>query len=459
MRLHIIAIGGSVLHSLALELARQGHAVTGSDDAIHEPSRGRLAAAGLLPAAEGWFEEKITPELDAVIVGMHARADNPELARARQLGLPVYSFPEFIAARSRHKQRIVIAGSHGKTSITAMVLHVLRGLGVAVDYLIGAQVEGLDNPVRLTDTAPVLIVEGDEYPTSPEDPRPKFLVYQPHVVVLSGIAWDHVNVYPTEAHYLAAFRQLLEGLDKAAMVVYNQEDERVKELVWKLTDDEKHYRYPYETLPGVRQKDGSIEVKVEGKRGAVQVFGQHNLSNLAAAWQVCQLLAVEPQDFLAQIATFRGAALRLQKTFENAQLTVIRDFAHAPSKVRASVQAVAGHYREANVIAVLELHTYSSLDPGFLPQYRGTLKGADHRLVLVDAHALEIKRKAPLTADQVKGAFRDRRLTVASDKAGVLAYIAERLKPNRRNVVLLMTSGALAGLQPDEVAALALGRP
>ncbi len=454
MRLHIIAIGGSILHSLALELARQGHVVTGSDDAIHEPSRSRLAAAGLLPAAEGWFEDTITPELDAVVVGMHARADNPELARARQLGLRVYSFPEFIAERSRHKQRIVIAGSHGKTTITAMVLHVLHRLGIAADYLIGAQVEGLDNPVRLTDTAPVLIVEGDEYPTSPEDPRPKFLVYRPHVIVLSGIAWDHVNVYPTEAHYLAAFRQLLEGLDKAGMVVYNQEDERVKELVWKLTDDEKHYRYPYDTPPGIRQKDGTVEIKLEGKRGSVQVFGHHNMSNLAAAWQVCKLLAVSVEDFLAHIATFRGAALRLQKTFENEHLTVIRDFAHAPSKVRASVQAVTGHYRDANVIAVLELHTYSSLDPGFIPQYRNTLKGADHRLVLVDAHALAIKQKAPLSADQVKGAFRDRKLHVAATRAEVEAFIAERLKANRRNVVLLMTSGALAGLKPEDVVAL-----
>ncbi len=454
MRLHIIAIGGSVLHSLALELAQQGHAVTGSDDAIHEPSRGRLAAAGLLPAAEGWFEDKITPELDAVIVGMHARADNPELARARALGLKVYSFPEFIAERSRHKQRIVIAGSHGKTSITAMILHVLRGLGIAADYLIGAQVEGLPNPVRLTDTAPVLIVEGDEYPTSPEDPRPKFLVYKPHVVVLSGIAWDHVNVYPTEAHYLAAFRQLLEGVDKAGMVVYNAEDPRVKELVLRLTDDEKHYRYPYETLPSVRQKDGSVEVKVEGKRGPVQVFGQHNLSNLAAAWQVCQLLAVSPEAFLAQIATFRGAAMRLQKVHESEGLTVIRDFAHAPSKVRASVQAVVSHYRESNVIAVLELHTYSSLDPGFLPHYRATMRGADHRLVLVDAHALAIKQKAPLAPEVVKGAFRDRRLSVVSTGDELLAYVRERLRPGRRNVVLLMTSGALGGVTPDQVVAL-----
>jgi UDP-N-acetylmuramate-alanine ligase len=455
MRLHFIAIGGSVMHSLALQLAQQGHHVSGSDDAIHEPSRSRLAAAGLLPEAEGWFAERITSDIELIVVGRHARTDNPELARARELGLRVVSFPEFVAERSQHQQRIVIAGSHGKTSITAMILHVLRGLGLEADYLIGAQVAGLDNPVRLSGTAPVIVIEGDEYPTAPDDPRPKFLHYRPHILVISGIAWDHINVFPTEQLYVGAFRELIANLDKAGMVVYNTEDERVKELVWKHTDEERHYRYPYETLPSLRSKDGSLEIKVDGKRGNVLVFGQHNLSNLAAAWQVCRLMAIEPEEFLAQISSFRGAARRLEIVHQSERLTVIRDFAHAPSKVRASVAAVAQHYRDANVIGVLELHTFSSLDPTYLPQYRGSLRGLEHRLVLVDAEALAIKHKQPIGHQQLRAAFRDRRMVTAGTQDEVKAFIRESLKPKGRNVILLMSSGALAGITPDEVVALA----
>lgn len=454
MHIHFIAIGGSVMHNLALALAVGGHRVTGSDDEIHEPSKSRLAQAGILPEQIGWFPDKIQDGIDAVILGMHARTDNPELKRAQELGLTIYSYPDFIYAHSRSKQRIVIAGSHGKTTITSMIMHVLRGLGIEFDYVVGAQLAGFDRMVRLSETAPVIIIEGDEYMASPLDKRPKFLLYQPHVVVISGIAWDHINVFPTFEEYLDAFRQLLLAMPKAGMVIYNSEDALVSELVWRHTDEELHYRFAYET-PTYRVHDHRTEIKLDSLRGTLPIYGKHNMANAAAAHQVAKLLAVDTGSFLKQMESFTGAGLRLQKVFESAQLTIVRDFAHAPSKVAATVQAVAEFYKDYNIVACLELHTYSSLNKAFLSQYRDTLKKVANKIVLISAHTLEIKRMEPVSVDEIHHAFHDNAIAYVTTQAGLVSAIQQKLHTGK-NLVLLMSSGALDGLQVAELPALLL---
>lgn len=450
MRLHFIAIGGAVMHNLALALQAEGHLVTGSDDEIRNPARERLAAAGLLPLDEGWRVESVTPDLDAVIVGMHAREDNPELLKARELNLPTYSFPEFIYEQCKEKQRIVVCGSHGKSSITALIIHVLRETGRKFDYMVGAQVQGFERQVRLTEDAPFVVLEGDEYFASPLDRRPKFLVYQPHLIVVSGIAWDHINAYPTEELYVAQFAELFKAAPKAAMVVYNKDDRKVRELAQKYLRDEYHLVYPYSAVPyGVRNR--SPRVKIARKRVPIQIFGKHNAYNISAAWEVCKLLAVTADEFSAALSTFTGAAMRLQIVHKDARLTLICDFAHAPSKVKASVNATASAFKYANVIACLELHTFSSLNKEFLPRYRATLRKARNRIVYINPKTWTAKGGAPISQDEIWRAFRDRKIVFVTDKAELISAIKSRYKTTQPNAVLLMSSGNFDGLKNEDL--------
>lgn len=442
MNIHFIAMGGSVMHNLALELAEHGMRVTGSDDEIRDPARTRLAEAGLLPEAEGWFPERITPELDAVIVGMHARLDNPELQRAQALGLRIYSFPEYVFEYARHKQRIVVAGSHGKTTITAMIMHVLRELGYEFDYLVGAQVDGFERMVRLSRTAPILLVEGDEYYASALDARPKFLIYEPHIVVVSGISWDHVNIFTTEEQYINQFQKLITQLPKAGVCIYNREDRTLRDMVPSHTVKEYHYPQPYVT-PIYRVRQERAVIKLEGLRIPIQVFGRHNASNIAAAWEVCKQLAVTPAEFARQIARFQGAGMRLQKVYEDEHTVIIRDFAHAPSKVLASVDAVSQLYKHANVIACLELHTFSSLNKRFITQYRNTLKKVRNKIVMVNSHTLQMKKLPLLTRQDIHRAFNDRNIRFVQSSTELLQQVRTMLKG--RSVILLMSSGDLDG--------------
>ncbi|MCS7074380.1 MAG: Mur ligase domain-containing protein, partial [Bacteroidia bacterium] len=442
MHIHIIAIAGSIMHNLALALQAEGHRVSGSDDVIREPSKSRLLTANLLPESEGWFPDKISSQLDCVIVGMHAKPDNPELKKAKELKLPVYSFPQFLYEHAKNKQRIAICGSHGKTTITAIILHVLKGLSIPFDYAVGAQVPGFDCMVKLSDDAPILIVEGDEYPTSPEDSRPKFLVYQPHIIAISGIAWDHFNVYPTEESYVYAFERLLKQLPKAGFCVYNDEDKTLLQIVKKYIDPEKHYLHPYET-PFYKYRGSLTELKMAGEKGVTMLFGAHNLSNIAAAWNVCKLLAIEPQEFLAQLATFRGASMRLETIYQSDSLTIIRDFAHSPSKVQASVQAVLERFDKKNVIAVLELHTFSSLNKEFLHQYKKTLKPIKRKIVLVDENVLKQKSIPILSKEDIWTAFDDKEIWVVTNALDLQHTIQKNL--TTKSVLLLMSSGNLAG--------------
>ena len=449
MKIHFIAIGGSIMHSLAIALKQNGHEVSGSDDGIYDPARSRLEEHGLLPSYEGWNPEVIGPDIDAVILGMHAFEDNPELIAAKELGLSIQSFPEFIFDQARHKQRIVVAGSYGKTSVTAMIMHVLQEAGKKFDYLVGAQLDGFDNPVRLSEEAPIIVIEGDEYLASKMDPRPKFLLYKPHIVVINGISWDHINVFPTEEGYVDQFNKLLESLEKAADIIYNSEDKRLGKLV-KTHEEESYYLHPFST-PSFKVKEEKWEIKLGGKKQVLEVIGKHNMANATAAWEVCELLGIEAGDFLSYLQDFQGAKLRMETLFENDSLIVIRDYAHAPEKVQATVQAVADTYKDHTLIACFELHTFSSLNRSFLPQYRKTMAPADEAIVFVNPGQFSKRRMEPLGKEEVVSAFAHKNLTYVQDSEVLLEEIGQ--KKRGKTVILLMSSGNFQGLSIEEVKA------
>lgn len=434
------------MHSLAIALKQQGRQVSGSDDHIYDPAASRLREQGLLPQADGWHPDRVHPELDAVILGMHAFEDNPELARARELDLPIYSFPAFIYEQCRQKQRIVIAGSYGKTTTTAMVMHVLEAAGKPFDYMVGAQVEGFDNPVRLSEDAPMIVLEGDEYLASRIDPRPKFMLYKPHITVITGISWDHINVFPTEDVYEEQFANLLHDLEKAANIIYCEEDARLRALVETYTDANSQYRHPYAT-PKYKVKNGRYEVKLEGEQAAVPLIGRHNMTNLAAAWRVCRQVGIEIEDFFRHMQSFKGAATRLELIEETPAQVLIRDYAHAPAKVKASVEAVHERYADRNLIAVVELHTFSSLDANYLPFYQRTLKKADHRIVFVDPEAVTRRRLPPITTEQLQAAFKEKNL-IHVGSAEELQQAVGQVRTGK-DALLLMSSGNFGGLSLD----------
>ncbi len=430
------------MHNLAIALHQKGACVTGSDDEILNPSRQRLASYGLLPAETGWDAGRVHQGLDAVIVGMHARADNPELKKARELGLPVYSFPEFLFRHAREKTRIVIGGSHGKTTITAMVLHVLKHWGIDADYMVGAQLEGFEVMVSLSENAPFMVLEGDEYPSSPADPRPKFLLYTPHIALLSGIAWDHVNVFSTFGEYVEQFKKFIRCIEKGGKLIFCQEDK----LLTRLCEQEADLSlclYGY-GLPEFSLSNGITHVKGPGGWVPLRIFGRHNLLNLQGAMLVCQQLGVDKQMFLEAIRHFGGASNRMDILYSGRTNTLIRDFAHAPSKLRATLQAVREHYPGKRIIACMELHTYSSLNKGFLPQYAGTMDAADLAIVFFSPHTLELKQLPPLGTTEVVAAFNKKGLRVFTDREA-LQTILQRI-PAGNNCFLLMSSGNFGGL-------------
>ncbi len=401
MRIHFIAIGGSIMHALAIDARERGHIVTGSDDEIYEPSRSRLQRHGLLPPAMGWFPERIGRDIDLVILGMHARKNNPELIKALTLGIRTISFPEFISEMSGEKTRVVIAGSHGKTTTTSMVMHVLRHCGMPFDYLVGARLEGFDNMARLSD-APVIVIEGDEYLSSALDRRPKFLHYYPEITVLTGIEWDHMNVFPTKDNYIDQFRLYIHSLPEKASIFYYKHDVHLQEIFRGRMNELDVTGY--EGHP-CHVEGESLLLDHAGGSTPVSIFGQHNMENLQAAKFVCLKLGVTEARFYEAITSFRGAQKRLQELFTDGNNVAYLDFAHAPSKVRATVGAVADKHPDRQVVACLELHTYSSLNAAFIPQYRGTLSKADESIVYFDHHTIAMKKLPPLDPAQVEEAF------------------------------------------------------
>ncbi len=402
MRIHFIAVGGSIMHNLALALKNAGHDVTGSDDEIYDPARSRLEIGGILPAEMGWNPNRINKELDAVILGMHARQDNPELARAIELNIRVYSFPEFVSEQSSDKKRVVIAGSHGKTSTTSMIMHVLRNAKSDFDYLVGAQLPDFELMVHLSD-APVIVIEGDEYLSSPLDRRPKFFHYKPHISAITGVAWDHMNVFPTLENYISQFDQYLESLPDNAVCFYFENDRELKTLAAK--HGNRLNLKGYKAVPHSYTHYGAVVTDSEGGSYVMQIFGSHNFENMQAARLICSELGINDHDFFKAMKTFKGASMRLQEIYTSDSLTVFRDFAHAPSKVQATVRAIRERFPKETVTAIVELHTFSSLNKDFIPQYKGALDSADHRFVYYSPHTLEIKKLPPVSKKEICDAF------------------------------------------------------
>ena len=446
MRIHFIAIGGSAMHNLAIALHNKGEQVTGSDDEIFDPSRSRLAAKGLLPEHYGWFEDKISPDIDAVILGMHAKLDNIELLRAKELGLTIYSYPEFLYEQSKNKTRVVIGGSHGKTTITSMILHVMHYHDKEVDYMVGAQLEGFDTMVHLTKENDFIVLEGDEYLSSAIDRRPKFHLYKPNIALLSGIAWDHINVFPTFDNYVEQFRIFLSQITHGGAIVYNQEDIEVKQVVEATQNQIK--KYPYKT-PKYSVENGDTLLDTQDGAMPIEVFGKHNLNNLEGARWICQLMGVQQEDFYEAIATFTGASKRLEKIAQGPTSIAYKDFAHSPSKVVATTQALNNQYPERSLLACLELHTYSSLNPEFLSEYKGALDGADKAVVFYSPKAVKIKKLEAVSSAQILKAFQREDLLVFTDPTAFQDYLFAQDFNNTS--LLLMSSGNYGGLDFEKV--------
>ncbi|TAI49698.1 UDP-N-acetylmuramate--L-alanine ligase [Flagellimonas allohymeniacidonis] len=446
MRIHFIAIGGSAMHNLALALHHKGYEISGSDDAIFEPSKGRLEAKGLLPGKMGWFPEKVDSKIDAVILGMHAKADNPELLKAQELNLKIYSYPEFLFEQSKYKTRVVIGGSHGKTTITSMILHVLQYHEKEVDYMVGAQLEGFDRMVHLTDHNDFIVLEGDEYLSSPIDRRPKFHLYEPNIALVSGIAWDHINVFPTFQNYLEQFQIFVDGIVKGGSITYNEEDAELANIV-EVTENSIR-KFPYRTPDYRVENDVTLLDTPEGEM-PIEIFGKHNLNNLAGAKWICQQMGVDEADFYEAIASFKGASKRLEKIAESSETVVYKDFAHSPSKVGATTKAVRDQYPNRKLIACLELHTYSSLNAEFLKEYKGTLDAADEALVFYSPEAVKIKRLDEVTSEQISAAFENSRLQVFTNPATFKERLFNLDLSN--SALLLMSSGNYGGLDFSEI--------
>ncbi|WDF56976.1 UDP-N-acetylmuramate--L-alanine ligase [Mucilaginibacter sp. KACC 22063] len=445
MKIHFIAIGGSAMHNLAIALHKKGFTVTGSDDIIFEPSVSRLKKHGLLPEQYGWFPEKITKDLNAVILGMHARTDNPELLMAQRLGVKVYSYPEYIYEQSKDKLRVVIGGSHGKTTITSMILHVLQHAGMAFDYLVGAQLEGFDTMVSITD-APLIVIEGDEYLASPIDRRPKFHLYKANIAVISGIAWDHINVFPTFANYVEQFQKFIETITVGGTLVYNQSDEVLNEMVIKDLSEINKLSY---TLPEYEIRDGITYIMYESKAYRLNVFGQHNLSNIEAARIVCNKLGIDTYNFYEYISTFKGAARRLELLGSKGDVNVYKDFAHSPSKLRATIAAVKTQYPGRKLIACMELHTFSSLNADFLNEYSGSMDLADEAVVFIDLKTFQQKQMEPYPAETVKDAFKRDDLIFYNTPENIVKLF-ENIQPHNVTI-LMMSSGNFGGIDLNQL--------
>jgi UDP-N-acetylmuramate: L-alanyl-gamma-D-glutamyl-meso-diaminopimelate ligase len=440
MRVHFISIGGAVMHNLALALHYKGFTVTGSDDEIYEPAKSRLAKEGLLPEHMGWNANSITPDLDAIVLGMHARKDNPELVKAQELGLKIYSFPEYMYEQTKHKKRIVIGGSHGKTSTTAMILFVLKYHKLDFDYLVGSLIDGFDTMVGISENSKVAVFEGDEYLNSALDPRPKFHIYKADVGIITGIAWDHINVFPTYENYVEQFEIFIKGLPADGALIYCKEDPEVARVCENTSVASR--LIPYST-PNNEIRNGITYVIIDGNEIALQVFGKHNLQNMMAAKFACAEAGISDTQFWEAIQHFKGTAKRLETISHTDNSIVYRDFAHAPSKLKATVEAVKSLYPERTLIAAYELHTFSSLNKAFLPQYHNSMQQADVKAVLFSKHALEMKKMPMLDEAEVARHFGEG-VKVFSDKNELRAYLDAHYTGQEN--VLLMSSGTFDGM-------------
>tara|TARA_Y100001958_G_scaffold90978_1_gene62011 strand:+ start:5003 stop:6352 length:1350 start_codon:yes stop_codon:yes gene_type:complete len=446
MKIHFIAIGGSAMHNLAIALKLKGFSITGSDDAINDPSRSRLKKYNLLPKKEGWFSDKITSDIDAVVLGMHAKDDNPELLKAREIGLKIYSYPEFIFNQSKDKIRIVIGGSHGKTSITSLVLHVLSTLNIESDYMVGAQLDGFEVMVKLTDTSKYIVLEGDEYLSSALDLRPKFHLYKPHIALISGIAWDHINVFKTFENYLKQFEIFINSIVKNGTLVYNELDPELKKLV---SSNKSNLNYIPYSIPKHKIIDGISFIDIKNRLYRLKIFGDHNLQNISGALNICKALGVESEDFYNAITSFNGASNRLELVYKSSDTIIFKDFAHSPSKVKATTEAVHKQFPNRKLISFFELHTYSSLNPLFLVKYRDTLKHSDECYIYYSEKNMRIKRLEPIDSELIIRSFNHSSLTVIDNYEKLNKKIYDLDLSN--SVLLMMSSGKFGGLDIDKI--------
>ena len=446
MKIHFIAIGGSAMHNLAIALKLKGFSITGSDDAINDPSKSRLKKYNLLPEKEGWFSEKISSDIDAVVLGMHAKDDNPELLKARKIGLKIYSYPEFIFNQSKDKIRIVIGGSHGKTSITSLVLHVLSTLNIEYDYMVGAQLDGFEVMVKLTDTSKYIVLEGDEYLSSALDLRPKFHLYKPHIALISGIAWDHINVFKTFENYLKQFEIFINSIEKNGTLVYNELDPELKKLV---SSNKSNLNYIPYSIPKHKIIDGISFIDINNRLYRLKIFGDHNLQNISGALNICKALGVESEDFYNAITSFNGASNRLELVYKSSDTIIFKDFAHSPSKVKATTEAVHKQFPNRKLISFFELHTYSSLNPLFLEKYRDTLKHSDECYIYYSEKNMRIKRLEPIDSELIRRSFNHNSLTVIDNYEKLNKKIYDLDLSN--SVLLMMSSGKFGGLDIDKI--------
>ena len=447
MKIHFIAIGGAVMHNMAIAMFKKGYKVTGSDDEIFEPAKSRLEKYGLLPKEMGWDVSKINSAIDSIILGMHAREDNPELIKAKELGLKIYSFPEYLYEQSKNKTRVVIGGSHGKTTVTAMILHVLSKCGKEFDYMVGAQLDGFDTMVKITDSAPITILEGDEYLTSPIDRRPKFHLYKPDIALVTGIAWDHINVFPTFEIYKSQFKTFGELISKDGYLIYCKEDQVLSEVVQSV--ENKIKKIPY-GLPFYKIENGKTYLMDGYKKIELNVFGKHNLLNINGARNVCNCLGINDKEFYNAISSFPGAAKRLELVRKNDKTSMFKDFAHSPSKLKATTDAVKEQYPDRKLVACMELHTFSSLNKNFLDQYKGTMDNADEAFVYFSPHTVEHKKLEFISENEIFKAFKNPNVKVFTDSKILLDNLLNKNWENSN--LLMMSSGNFDGIDFNELA-------
>ncbi len=442
-KVHLIAIGGSAMHNLALALHEKGYTVSGSDDEINEPSKSRLAAKGLLPEKIGWFPEKIANELDAVILGMHAREDNPELIRAKELNLKIYSYPEYLYEATKNKTRIVVGGSHGKTTITAMILHALKEAGIACDFMVGAQLQGFNTMVQLSDKTSLAVFEGDEYLASPIDRRPKFHLYHPHIAVISGIAWDHINVFPTFENYVKQFEDFINLIEPKGTLLYCQTDAVLKSLAEREDVGKQIFKVPY-TAPHHVIENGITSVLYNEQKYPLQIFGKHNLMNLQAAMLACKAVGIKTEDFYSYIKSFKGASKRLELVYKTNEFNFYKDFAHSPSKLKATTESVLEQFPNRKLIACMELHTFSSLNQKFLDEYKGSMDAANTAVVYFNPHTIQHKKLEDISVNQIIKAFHRKDLHVFTDSQELKRFLKTLHYKNA--VLLMMSSGNFDGI-------------
>lgn len=447
MRVHFIAIGGSAMHNLAIALCKKGYQVTGSDDEIFEPAKSRLERYGLLPKTIGWNPDLIDENINAVILGMHAKEDNPELIKAKQLGLKIYSYPEYLYEISSSKIRVVVGGSHGKTSITAMILHALQALNVKTDYMVGAMLEGFEVMVKVEDDSKYMVLEGDEYLSSTLDRRPKFHLYKPDIAIINGIAWDHINVFPTFENYVEQFKIFADKIENGGRLIYFDGDENIRNIAANVRNDIK--TMPYNGL-NFRVENGKTIVLNGDKEYSMLVFGRHNMINMNAAMLACESLGINRDSFLETMQSFKGAAKRLELLASNDTKAIYTDFAHSPSKLKATIEAVKEQYPNRKLVACMELHTFSSLSKNFLEQYKGCMNKADKALVYYNHHAIELKRLEELSIELVEKAFDKEGLKVTTDSSEFVQFVKQNAEDNTN--ILIMSSGNFGGVNIKQLA-------